>query len=339
MALWSAQSVYLSQYLTSNQYMTTKTKPKILITGANGQIGRVLTKALRDKHGVDQVVASDIQEADYDNTPFAFLDILNTTRLEEMVKDYEITQIYHLAAILSASGEWNPSKTWNINLSGTLSILELARNNPQISKVFFPSTIAVFGATTPRVDTPQHVPLQPETVYGIAKSAGELWCNYYHKRYGIDIRSVRYPGIVGYQSLPSGGTTDYAVEIYHEALKSGKYTSFLEADTRLPMMYITDAIRATIELMDAPQELIKTRIGYNLSAMSFSPAEIAQSIKQHIPDFEITYKPDFRQAIAESWTESIDDQVARSEWHWRHKYDLATMTQDMLTQLSKIYSK
>lgn len=317
--------------------MPTSNIPRILITGANGQIGRVLTAALRERYGREQVIASDIQEADYDNSPFTFLDILNITRLEEIIKDYGITQIYHLAAILSANGEWNPSKTWNINLNGTLSVLELAKDNEQIEKVFFPSTIAVFGSTTPRIETGQHVALLPETVYGIAKSTGELWCNYYHNRYGVDVRSVRYPGIVGYQSLPSGGTTDYAVEIYHEALLHGKYTCFLKPDTRLPMMYMPDAIRATIELMEADSSQVNTRIGYNLSAMAFTPAEIARSIREHIPDFEISYEPDFRQEIAASWTESIDDSVARREWKWLPSYNLDKMTSDMLMQLRKQY--
>lgn len=319
--------------------MPTTTQDRILITGANGQIGSVLTAALRDRFGKDAVVASDIQEGDHSDGPFTFLDILNTTRLEEIVDDYGITQIYHLAAILSASGEWNPLKTWNINLNGTLSILELAKEKKQITKLFFPSTIAVFGATTPREQTGQHVPLQPGTVYGIAKSTGELWCNYYHKRYGLDVRSVRYPGIVSHQSMPGGGTTDYAVEIYHEAIQSGSYDCFLQADTRLPMMYIDDAIRATIEIMEAPSEKIQTRIGYNLSAMSFTPAEVAASIQKHMPDFSITYTPDVRQLIADSWTASIDDTVAREEWQWKHQYDLDRMTDDMLHHLTIKYKK
>lgn len=318
--------------------MSTDKTETILVTGANGQIGSVLTAALRERYGADRVVASDIQEGSHTDGPFTFLDILNTTRLEEIIDDYGITQIYHLAAILSASGEWNPLKTWNINLNGTLSILELAREKEQITKVFFPSTIAVFGPTTPQVDTGQHVALQPETVYGIAKATGEMWCSYYYKRYGLDVRSVRYPGIISHQSMPGGGTTDYAVEIYHEALKNGKYECFLRDDTRLPMMYIDDAIRATIELMEAPVASIKTRIGYNLAAMSFTPSDIARSIKRHIPDFDISYKPDFRQAIADSWTASIDDSVARAEWGWSNQYDLDLMTDDMIRNLKKKYN-
>jgi nucleoside-diphosphate-sugar epimerase len=306
---------------------------KILVTGANGQIGTVLTNALRDRFGTEQILASDIKEREDDKGLFEFLDILNVTRLEEIIKDHNITQIYHLAAILSASGEWNPIKTWNINFNGFLSILELAEKH-KIDKIFFPSSIAVFGHSTPRIETPQDVPLLPETVYGMSKYSGELWCNYYHKRYGLDIRSLRYPGIIGYQSLPEGGTTDYAVEIYHAALKNKKYQCFLKPDTRLPMMYMPDMIRATIELMSAPKENIKTRSAYNLTGMSFTPAEIAASIKTFIPEFEITYQPDFRQAIAESWSESINDQRAQEEWGWKPDYNLHTMTKDMLEKLS-----
>ena len=307
--------------------------PKILVTGANGQIGRVLTEALRKVYGNNAVLATDITKLDATHEPFEFLDILNNQRLREIVEDHKITQIYHLAAILSANGEWNPIKTWNINLNGLLAILELAREK-EMDKIFFPSTIAVFGKTTPRINTPQDVPLLPTTVYGMSKSTGELWCNYYFQRYGVDVRSLRYPGIIGWQSLPAGGTTDYAVEIYHEALKNGKYECFLAENTRLPMMYMDDAIKATIDLMSAPKADIHVRYGYNLAAMSFSPAEIAQEIKKHIPNFEITYKPDFRQDIAASWTESIDDSKARSDWKWKPDFDLEKMTIDMLSHLS-----
>jgi len=264
------------------------------------------------------------------------LDILNTQRIIEIVGDYNITTIYHLAAILSVNGEWNPQKTWNVNLNGSLSILELARAQG-LRKVFFPSTIAVFGPTTPRVMTPQHAVTTPTTVYGISKTSGELWCNYYHNRYGLDVRSVRYPGIISYQSMPGGGTTDYAVDIFHQALQHGHYTCFLEANTRLPMMYMDDAIRATLELMAAPQESIKIRTAYNLAAMSFTPAELAEEIKKHIPDFTISYKPDHRQEIAASWTESIDDHDARNDWGWKHTYDIKSMTIEMLNQLKKKY--
>jgi nucleoside-diphosphate-sugar epimerase len=310
--------------------------PNILITGANGQIGQVLTKAIRNRYGNENVLATDITKIE-NNEPFEFLDILNKQRLYELVDDHKITQVYHLAAILSASGEWNPIKTWNINLNGLLTVLELAREK-ELEKVFFPSTIAVFGSTTPRTNTPQDVPLLPSTVYGISKSTGELWCQYYYTRYGVDVRSLRYPGIIGWQSLPGGGTTDYAVEIYHAALKDGKYECFLNHDTRLPMMYMDDALKATIQLMEADSKRLTVRYGYNLSAMSFAPEDIAAEIKKHIPDFSITYKPDFREAIARSWTESIDDAKSREDWDWNPDFDLHKMTEDMLKQLQILFS-
>lgn len=309
----------------------------ILVTGATGQIGTVLTEALREAYGSDNVLATDIRKPEHPDGRFEMLDILNTQRILEVVEDHKITTIYHLAAILSASGEWNPQKTWNVNMNGLLSMLELGRNT-SVNKIFFPSTIAVFGTTTPRIDTPQHTVMTPSTVYGISKASGELWCSYYHQRFGLDIRSVRYPGIISYQSMPGGGTTDYAVDIFHHAIQHGKYTCFLEADTRLPMMYMDDGIRATLELMAAPADKIKVRTSYNLAAMSFTPAELAESIKKHIPGFTISYEPDARQAIAATWTESIDDQDARKDWGWKHQYDLDAMTLEMLTQLKKKYS-
>lgn len=313
-------------------------KDKILITGANGQLGRVLAEELRKRYGKENVLASDISTADIDNEPYEFLDILNVVRLRELIVDHEITQIYHMAAILSASGEWNPDKTWNVNFNGHLSVIRLAEEL-KLDRVFFPSTIAVFGKSTPRHNTPQHVPLLPTTVYGISKTTGELWSNYYHQRYGTDIRSVRYPGIIGYQSLPSGGTTDYAVEIYHAAIKGEVYQCFLAEDTRLPMMYMPDAIRATIEIMEAKKEDITIRNSYNLSAMSFTPKEIAESIRKHIPNFKIAYKPDHRQEIAASWTESIDDSIARNDWGWQEEYDLDRMTADMIKHLTPMLTK
>ncbi|MBK7637747.1 MAG: NAD-dependent epimerase/dehydratase family protein [Saprospiraceae bacterium] len=309
-----------------------KPEPKILVTGANGQIGRVLTEELRIKYGTNAVLATDITKLSVTVEPFEFLDILNVQRLREIIIDHGINQIYHLAAILSANGEWNPLKTWNINLNGLLSVLDLAREF-NMQKVFFPSTIAVFGTTTPRINTAQDVPLLPSTVYGISKATGELWCNYYFKRYGLDVRSLRYPGIIGWQSLPAGGTTDYAVEIFHAALKDKQYTCFLKEDTRLPMMYMDDAIKATIDLMEVPSETISIRYSYNLAAMSFTPAEIAAEIQNHIPEFSISYDPDFRQDIAASWSETIDDSVARKDWNWAPNYDLASMTKDMLDHL------
>ena len=309
----------------------------ILVTGATGQIGTVLTEALRAEYGQDNVLATDIRKPEHPSGLFETLDILNAQLLKELVEKYKVTTIYHLAAILSASGEANPQRTWNINMNGLLSILELARESG-LQKVFYPSTIAVFGKTTPRINTPQHTVMTPSTVYGISKAAGELWCEYYHNRFGLDVRSVRYPGIISYQSMPGGGTTDYAVDIFHQAILYGKYTCFLEADTRLPMMYMDDSIRATLELMRAPSEQIKIRTSYNLAAMSFTPAELAASIQKHMPDFTIDYAPDHRQAIAASWTESIDDQDARNDWGWKHKYDLDAMTLEMLTQLKKKYN-
>ncbi len=309
----------------------------ILVTGATGQIGTVLTEALRAEYGQDNVLATDIRKPEHPSGLFETLDILNAQLLKELVEKYKVTTIYHLAAILSASGEANPQKTWNINMNGLLSILELACESG-LQKVFYPSTIAVFGKTTPRINTPQHTVMTPSTVYGISKAAGELWCEYYHHRFGLDVRSVRYPGIISYQSMPGGGTTDYAVDIFHQAILHGKYTCFLEADTRLPMMYMDDSIRATLELMRAPSEEIKIRTSYNLAAMSFTPAELAASIKKHMPDFTIDYAPDHRQAIAASWTESIDDQDARKDWGWKHEYDLDAMTLEMLTQLKKKYN-
>jgi len=305
---------------------------KILVTGANGQIGSVLTQSLRSQFGTDLVITSDLSAPENPNGPFEILDITDHQMTADLIQKHKITDVYHLAALLSAKGEANPMLTWRINLDAYLNILELAREK-KIQKIFFPSTIAVFGATTPREETPQDVPLLPETVYGISKTSGELLSNYYAKKFDVDVRSLRYPGIIGYQSLPGGGTTDYAVEIFYEALRHKTYSCFLEADTRLPMMYIFDAIRATIELMEAPKQNVKLKYGYNLAAMSFTPAEIAAEIQKHIPDFKISYAPDFRQAIAASWTESIDDAQARADWGWRHEFDLSSMVKDMLENI------
>ena len=307
-------------------------KPRILLTGANGQIGTALTKALRGIHGIDNVIATDITEPTNDNAPFDIIDILNQTRLREYIGDYKITQVYHLAAILSANGEANPLKTWDVNLNGLMSILNCAIDF-DLDKVFFPSTIAAYGRSTPRVNTPQHSSFEPETVYGISKVSGELWCNYYHKRYGIDIRSLRYPGIIGHQRMPSGGTTDYAVEMFHAALSGEHYQCFLKKDTFLPMMYMPDAINATIQLMESKKENIKIRTSYNLSAMSFSPEELVKEIKAFYPKFEVSYIPDFRQDIASSWSQSIDDSLSRKHWLWEHQYDIKKMTADMIKNL------
>lgn len=307
-------------------------KNMILLTGACGQIGTVLSRALQQQHGYDNVLVTDL----HDEPPFPCryerLDATDQARLSELVEAYDVTEIWHLAAILSASGEKNPLRTWDINMKSLLHVLEIARTRP-LSKVFYPSTIAVFGLLTPRELTPQHPNLTPETVYGISKAAGENWCNYYHKRYGVDVRSVRYPGIISWDSQPGGGTTDYAVEIFHEALAHGSYTCFLDADTRLPMMYMPDAVRATMELMSAPADRIRVRTSYNLGAMSFTPAEIAAYIQEHIPDFAVSYEPDFRQAIAATWPERIDDTAARADWGWQEQYDIRSMTHDIIHNL------
>ncbi len=305
---------------------------RILLTGANGQIGTALTKALRNIHGKENVIATDITEPKQENYPFDFIDILNKTRLREYVGDYKVTQIYHLAAILSANGEVNPRKTWEVNLNGLLSILDCAKDF-ELDKIFFPSTIAVYGRSTPRQFTPQHTSLEPETVYGMSKLSGELWCNYYYKRYGIDVRSLRYPGIIGYDSIPSGGTTDYAVEMFHAAIADQPYECFLKEDTFLPMMYMPDAIEATIKMMESPKEKIKIRSSYNLSAMSFSPAQLKNQILNYYPNLKVSYKPDFRQDIASSWSESIDDTRAQQDWGWKSKFDIHKMTIDMIENL------
>lgn len=310
---------------------------KILIIGAGGQIGVELTLALRKLYGNDNVIATDIREAHpllKDSGPYAMLNAMDATATLELVKKEGITQIYLLAALLSATGEKDPKRAWDINMQSLLQILDLAVQE-KLTKVYWPSSIAVFGPTTPREHTPQQTIIEPRTVYGISKYAGELWCQYYHQRWGLDVRSLRYPGLISWKSEPGGGTTDYAVEIYHEALKHGKYTSFLSEHTYLPMMYMDDAIRGTIELMEAPADKIKTRMAYNISAMSFSPKEIAETIKYHIPDFTIDYKPDFRQAIADGWPQSIDDRAARGDWGWQHEFGLDKMTNDMLKNLKE----
>ncbi|MBN8682545.1 MAG: NAD-dependent epimerase/dehydratase family protein [Chitinophagales bacterium] len=305
---------------------------RILITGAGGQIGTVLTDALRQAFGADNVLATDLRDLGPQAGPTAILDALNPEALAELVNKWEITQIYHLAAILSATGEKNPLWAWDINMRSLFNVLETARATG-VQKVYYPSSIAVFGREAAKFDTPQFEVLIPETVYGISKVAGENWANYYFRRYGLDVRSLRYPGIIGYQSLPGGGTTDYAVDIYHYAVRGETFTCFLSADTALPMLYMPDAIRATLELMEAPAENIRVRSSYNLAGMSFTPAEIAASIQKQVPDFRIQYAPDFRQAIADSWPASIDDSAARQDWGWKPMYDLDAMTTDMLTHL------
>lgn len=318
----------------------TATKEKILIIGACGQIGVELTAALRGLYGSEQVIASDLREEHpllKGTGPYVNCDVMNKEMLHVLVLKHGITQIYLLAAILSATGEKNPGLAWQINMQSLLNVLEIAREE-KLHKIYWPSSIAVFGPTSPRQDTPQHTVIEPTTIYGISKYAGEHWCAYYHKNYGIDVRSLRYPGLISYKSAPGGGTTDYAVEIYHEALKQKAYTSFLSEDTYLPMMYMPDAIRATIELMEAPADKIRIRGSYNLSAMSFSPREIGASIAGHIPEFTLSFQPDFRQQIANGWPQSIDDSAAREDWNWKPAYDLDTMTADMLQHLAPHYS-
>lgn len=310
-------------------------KEKILVIGASGQIGVELTMALRKIYGNNNVIASDLREQNpllVGTGPYVALDVMNKEMLHVQVIRQGITQIYLLAAILSATGEKNPNLAWHLNMQGLLNVLDIAREE-KLHKVYWPSSIAVFGPTSPRQNCPQQTIIEPVTVYGISKYAGEFWCNYYHQRYGIDVRSLRYPGLISYKSAPGGGTTDYAVEIYHEALDEKYYECFLKEDTYLPMMYMPDAIRATIELMEAPTDRIKVRHSYNISALSFSPKEIGDSIKKHIPDFTLDYKPDYRQDIANGWPQSIDDSVAREEWGWMEEYDLDRMTADMLENL------
>jgi nucleoside-diphosphate-sugar epimerase len=311
-------------------------KEKILVIGASGQIGVELTLALRKIYGNANVIAADLREQNpllMGGGPYVSLDVMNKEMLHVQVIRQGITQIYLLAAILSATGEKNPGLAWNLNMQGLLNVLDIAREE-KLQKVYWPSSIAVFGPTSPKQNCPQQTIIEPITVYGISKYAGEFWCNYFHQRFGVDVRSLRYPGLISYKSPPGGGTTDYAIEIFQEALEEKKYECFLKEDTYLPMMYMPDAIRATIELMEAPASAISIRTSYNISSMSFSPKEIAGEIKKHIPAFNISYKPDYRQAIANSWPQSIDDSIARKDWGWKEEYDLAAMTADMLENLS-----
>jgi nucleoside-diphosphate-sugar epimerase len=312
-------------------------KEKILVIGASGQIGVELTLALRKIYGNTSVIASDLREENEllkGTGPYVALDVMNKEMLHVQVIRQGVTQIYLLAAILSATGEKNPGLAWHLNMQSLMNVLDIAREE-KLTKVYWPSSIAVFGPTSPKIDCPQQTIIEPITVYGISKYAGEFWCNYYFHKYRVDIRSLRYPGLISYKSAPGGGTTDYAIEIFQEALEEKSFTCFLEPDTYLPMMYMPDAIRATIELMEAPIEKISIRTSYNISAMSFSPAEIGGEIKKSIPDFKINYAPDYRQAIAQSWPQSIDDSVARKDWGWKPEYDLSRMTADMLENLTK----
>mgnify|MGYP000066987421 FL=1 len=309
----------------------------ILIIGAGGQVGRELVEKLREKKGKEQVLATDIRALEDMEGPFEELNALDKDRLHELVEQYQVTEIYHLAALLSANAEKQVKFAWELNMDSLFYVLDLAKEG-KIKKIFWPSSIAVFGPNTPRENTPQHTVTDPTTVYGISKLAGERWCEYYAKNYDVDVRSIRYPGLIGYKSMPGGGTTDYAVDIYHQALKEGKYECFLSENSYLPMMYMEDAIRATIELMEAPAENIKIKSSYNLGGISFSPQEIAAEIKKIIPDFEISYAPDFRQKIADSWPSSIDDQDAQNDWNWEIEYDLSKMSADIIKNLRKHYT-
>lgn len=304
----------------------------VLLIGASGQIGAELTMLLREQYGASGVVAADIRKPEgelSESGPFEVLNVLDKARLAEIVQQYKPTQIYNMAAMLSATGEKFPHKAWELNMEGLINTLEVAREQ-NISRMYWPSSIAAFGPTTPKTDTPQITVMEPNTIYGISKQAGERWCEWYFLKYGLDVRSIRYPGIISYKTEPGGGTTDYAVDIYFKAKQNGKYTCYLDEHTMLPMMYMPDAIRATVELMNAPSDKISVRSSYNLAAMSFTPEMVAASIKKYIPQFEITYDVDFRQKIAATWPGSIDDSVARSDWGWKHEFDLDKMTQDML---------
>lgn len=312
---------------------------RILIIGSAGQIGTELVTELRRMYGNENVIASDIRFSSdqiMQTGPFETLDIMDEQLLRKIVKKYKITQVYLLAALLSATAEQNIELGWRLNMRSHSHVLDLAKDG-LIKKIFWPSSIAVFGPTTPMENTPQYTIMEPNTVYGITKQAGERWNEYYFNKFGVDVRSLRYPGLIGWKSKPGGGTTDYAVNIFHKAITDGKYESFLLENTSLPMMYMPDAIRATIELMEAPQEKVKIRSSYNLAGVSFSPKQISNEIKKHIPNFEISYNPDFRQEIADSWPSSINDLPAQQDWGWNLEYNLEKMTEDIMMNLKKKY--
>lgn len=306
----------------------------ILVIGSGGQVGHELVEKLRAQHGKSQVISSDIRDLKDEEGPSYILNALDKEAIREVIVENNVKVVYHLAALLSATAEKQPKFGWELNMDSLFHVLDFAKEG-LIDKIFWPSSIAVFGPNTPRNNTPQHTITDPTTVYGISKLAGERWCEYYAKNYGVDVRSIRYPGLIGYKSMPGGGTTDYAVDIYHKAISEGQYECFLKEDTYLPMMFMDDAIRATIELMDAPQENISIRSSYNLGGISFSPKEIANAIQSQIPEFKISYAPDFRQKIAESWPASIDDKCAQNDWGWKIEFDLDKMTKEMLFQLKQ----
>jgi nucleoside-diphosphate-sugar epimerase len=308
----------------------------ILVIGSSGQIGTELVEQLRLTYGENKVIASDIHPPKGESTgPFVSLNVLDKQAIADVLNTYKPDEVYLLAAMLSATGEKNPSKAWDLNMNGLFHLLDAAREG-LYSKLYWPSSIAVFGPSTPRQNTPQETVTEPSTVYGISKLAGERWCEYYHQKYGVDVRSLRYPGLIGWKSAPGGGTTDYAVHIFHEALDKGRYTSFLSEDTKLPMMYMSDGIKATIDIMQAPAEKIKIRSSYNLAGFSFTPAELGELIKEFVPGFEMNYAPDFRQAIADSWPAVIDDSRARSDWGWQPEFDLRGMCTDMFLNLKAL---
>ncbi|SFT80966.1 Nucleoside-diphosphate-sugar epimerase [Lishizhenia tianjinensis] len=309
---------------------------KVLVIGASGQIGTELVLELRNRFGTDAVIASDVKPDCPEllkDGQYAQIDVLDREKVWNFVEENKVTEIYLLAALLSATAEKHPDFAWKLNMEGLFNILDLAKEK-KIEKIFWPSSIAVFGPTTPADQTPQTTIMEPTTVYGISKQAGERWCEYYNKIYGVDVRSIRYPGLISYTSLPGGGTTDYAVDIFYNARKRNTYTSFLSEDTALPMMYMEDAIRATVELMEAPEENIKIRSSYNLAGISFTPADLATSIQKHQPDFTINYAPDFRQKIADTWPNSIDDSAAKTDWGWQEKYDIDKMVKVMLENVN-----
>lgn len=316
-------------------------KDKILVIGSSGQIGTELVMRLREMYGNSQVIATDIKDAApivMETGPFQILDVMDQAKLNALVEKEQVTQVYLLAALLSATAEKNIELGWSLNMRSLSHVLDLGRDK-KVKKIYWPSSIAVFGPTTPKENTPQYTVMEPNTVYGISKQAGERWCEYYHQKFGVDVRSIRYPGLIGWKAAPGGGTTDYAVHIFHEAIKNNSYTSFLKEGTALPMMYMPDAIDATVQLMEAPAEQVKIRSSYNVAGVSFTPEEIAAEVERLSPGFTMQYAPDYRQAIADSWPASIDDSHARADWGWKHNYDLKDMANDMFENLKKQYQK
>jgi len=312
--------------------------PNIMVIGAAGQIGTELTLALREQYGTERVLACDIKDTPPEallNGPYEKLSVLDREGLADIVKRYNIAEVYHLAALLSATAEKNPALGWDLNMNGLSNVLDMAREG-HIKRIFWPSSIAVFGPNTPKDNTPQRTIMEPTTVYGITKVAGESWCEYYHRRYGVDVRSVRFPGIIGYKSAPGGGTTDYAVHIFHEAIRQGRYDCFLSENAELPMMYMPDAIKAVLQIMNAPSDRVKIRTAYNIAGVSFTPKTLSEAIKKQMPEFKISYDPDYRDGIAKSWPSSLDDSHARRDWGWKPDYDLDALVDDMFAHLNEV---